>query len=189
MKKRKIMLGSAVLLAVLLVVGGTMAWFTATSDSVTNSFTAGTLKIELVDTFEEALNVNPGDCYAKDVYVKNLGTKTAYVRIEKNIAFDKAGLNLDVVEYTLGEGWVEHTDGYFYFNRALAAKTDTTTDRTTSLFALNEDGETNICFNGPNMDNAYQGVKLDIVIKAEAIQTTNRAAVETDQWGIDPSTL
>ena len=33
MKKRSIMLGSVVILAVLLVVGGTMAWFTSRSKS------------------------------------------------------------------------------------------------------------------------------------------------------------
>ncbi|HRC54029.1 MAG TPA: SipW-dependent-type signal peptide-containing protein, partial [Bacillota bacterium] len=49
MKKRNLVLGSIVVLAALLIVGGTMAWFTAEADPVTNTFTAGTVEIELHD--------------------------------------------------------------------------------------------------------------------------------------------
>jgi predicted ribosomally synthesized peptide with SipW-like signal peptide len=185
MKKRNLMLGSAILLVVLLVAGGTFAWFTATTEEVTNSFTAGTLDIELIDEFEGALNVNPGDCYEKIVYVNNLGTKRAFVRIAKDMVFDNPQLDLGVVTYELGEGWVEH-DGYFYYTEELAAKDGNTIDRTTDLFAMNEN-ETQICFLGAEMGNDYQGAKLDINIKAEAIQVTNGAAA--DEWGIDPLTL
>ncbi len=127
MKKRKWMLGSAMILALILVAGGTLAWFTATADPVVNEFTAGTLEIELIDEFDGAPNVNPGDCYEKIVYVENTGTKRAFVRIKKDIAFDNPNLGLGVVEYQLGDGWVEH-DGYFYYTEALAAETGVTTN-------------------------------------------------------------
>lgn len=185
MKKRNLMLGSAILLVVLLVAGGTFAWFTAESATETNTFTAGTLKIELIDEFEGAPNVNPGDCYDKNVYVKNLGSKTAFVRIKKDMVFSD-DLNLDVVEYQLGEGWVEHDDGYFYYTEKLDAANDEVIDQTTLLFADNEDGN-NICFKGEEMDDDYQGAQLDITIKAEAIQTTNDAALT--EWEVDPLSL
>lgn len=185
MKNKKMILGSSILLVVLLVIGGTMAWFTASTDPITNNFTAGTLTINLVDEFEGAQNVNPGDCFEKEVYVENTGTKQAFVRIKKDIAFDKVGLDLDVVEYTLGEGWEEH-NGYFYYTQALAAKDGDVVAKTTNLFAANNDGK-NICFNGPNMDNDYQGAQLDIVVEAEAIQVTNGAAEA--EWGVYPPSL
>lgn len=77
MKKKKWIIGLALLLTVLIVTGGTMAWFTTTTESVDNKFKAGTLEIELVDIFDEeaAKNVNPGDCFSKNVYVKNIGSK------------------------------------------------------------------------------------------------------------------
>ena len=67
MKKRSIMLGSVVILAVLLVVGGTMAWFTAEAKPVVNTFKAGTVDINLIDEFPEngIENVNPGDTHSK----------------------------------------------------------------------------------------------------------------------------
>lgn len=185
MKNKKMMLGSAIMLAVLLVVGGTFAWFTAETDPVVNNFKAGTLEIELIDEFEGALNVNPGDCYDKEVSVKNVGTKRAFVRIAKDMVFDNQDLDLDVVEYELGTDWVEY-EGYFYYTKELAAKDGETIDRTTDLFLANEDGN-NICFKGEEMNNDYQGAELDITIKAEAIQVTNGAALE--EWGIDPLTL
>ncbi len=192
MKKRNLMLGSAIMLAVLLVAGGTMAWFTASTDPVVNEFKAGTLKIELIDEFEGAPNVNPGDCYKKLVYVNNLGTKRAFVRIKKDLVLNSdpngaadIALNMNVVEYTLGEGWVEH-NGYFYYTRELAAKDGNTIDKTTPLFATDEKGN-NICFAGEGMGNEYQGAELAITIKAEAIQVTNGAPV--DEWDVNPLLL
>jgi predicted ribosomally synthesized peptide with SipW-like signal peptide len=191
MKKRSLMLGTAIMLAVLLVAGGTMAWFTASTEPVENEFTAGTLMIELVDEFEGAPNVNPGDCYAKDVYVINTGTKRALVRIEKDMVLNSnpngpadIALDIGVVEYELGQGWVEDEDGYFYYEDILLPGENGEGERTTSLFAENEEGK-NICFAGEGMDNDYQGAELTITIEAEAIQATNGAPTE-EGWKFDP---
>lgn len=190
MKKQKWIMGSALLLAVLMVVGGTLAWFTAETGMASNNFKAGTLKVKLVDCFNfcGAQNVNPGDCYDKDVYVYNYGTKRAFVRIKKDMAFE-GNLNLDVVDYTLGAGWVEDGD-YFYYTKELGPKYRVGWTwyypRTTKLFADNKNGK-NICFDGPSMGNEYQGKKFTINVKAEAIQVTNGAPLA--QWGVNPATL
>ena len=67
-----------------------MAWFTAGAGPVTNTFTAGTVEIELHDVTYDDLqalvpfpengiqNVNPGDEYTKIVYVENTGSKAVY---------------------------------------------------------------------------------------------------------------
>ncbi|MGO1470528.1 MAG: TasA family protein, partial [Tissierella sp.] len=152
---------------------GTFAWFTATSEEVVNEFTAGTVKINLVDNFEGAPNVNPGDCYEKEVYVENTGTKKALIRIKKDIAFaDESGLSLEPVIYELGENWEEH-DGYFYYMKIVEKE-----GKTKPLFKDNK-----ICFDGASMNDDYQGAKLDITIKAEAIQATNGAAAA--EWEVD----
>lgn len=190
MKKKSLVLMTSVMLVALLIVGGTMAWFTAETGTASNDFKAGTLKIKLVDCFNfcGAQNVNPGDCYDKDVYVYNYGTKRAFVRIAKDMAFE-GGLDLDVVEYTLGSGWVED-DNYFYYTQELGPKFRRGNrwyyPTTTKLFADNQNGK-NICFNGPNMGNQYQGKKFTINVKAEAIQVTNGAALA--EWKVNPATL
>lgn len=115
MKKKKWIIGLALLLTVLIVTGGTMAWFTTTTDPIDNKFKAGTLKIQLVDVFDEgaAQNVNPGDCFSKDVYVKNIGSKRAMVRIKAEMVFE-GGLDLDPVKYELNDSW-ELKNGYYYY--------------------------------------------------------------------------
>ena len=123
MKKRKWMLGSTLILVLLLVVGGTLAWFTATADPVVNEFTAGTVEIKLIDKFDGAPNVNPGDCYSKKIYVKNTGTKRAYIRIKADAVFD-GGQSTDVLKYGINgpgrfnllDGWTQKGE-YFYYNR------------------------------------------------------------------------
>ena len=183
MKKRKMMLGSAMILAILLVAGGTLAWFTATAEPVVNEFTAGTVEIELIDNFDGAPNVNPGDCYQKVIYVKNTGTKKAYIRIKADAVFD-GGQSTDVLRYGLEKpglwgllpGWTEK-DGYFYYNHKVHPG-----HYTKPLLKCNR-----ICFDGPSMGNEYQGAELDITINAEAIQTTNGAALA--EWGVTYPTV
>ena len=183
MRKSKMMVGSAIMLAVLLVAGGTLAWFTATAEPVVNEFTAGTVEIELVDEFDGAPNVNPGDCYKKVIAVKNTGTKKAYVRIKADAVFD-GGQSTHVLNYgidgpgrwNLLDGWTQKGE-YFYYNRIVHPG-----KYTQPLLKCNR-----ICFDGPSMDNTYQGAKLDITIGAEAIQATNGAAQA--EWGVSFPTI
>lgn len=186
MKKRKWMLGSAMILALILVAGGTLAWFTATADPVKNEFTAGTVEIKLIDQFDGAPNVNPGDCYKKVIAVCNTGTKKAYIRIKADAVFD-GGQSIDVLSYGINSainwgpinllpGW-EQIGEYFYYNRIVHPGY-----YTRPLLKCNR-----VCFNGPLMDNEYQGAELDITINAEAIQATN-GAVQAE-WGVSFPTV
>lgn len=176
MKKRSIMLGSAVFLAVLLVVGGTMAWFTATADPVVNSFTAGTVDIEINDTFntELAQNVNPGDVYSKEVSVTNTGSKRAYIRVNLTPLFS-GQQDISVVTYPILTDWVLHTDGYYYYKNIVEAGASTTN-------IINE-----VLFAGAAMNNTYQGATFTLTVNAEAIQATNGAI--SDQWLVTPTQI
>ncbi len=183
MKKRNMMLLTSMMLAVLLIAGGTFAWFTAETEEVTNVFTAGTLEIELIESFCPPTNVNPGDCVTKDVKIKNIGTKYAVVRIEKSDVFEMANnagwLDTDVVTYTLGTNWIEK-DGYFIYKKVLGTRDPgflfPGNNKTTSLFKNNK-----VCFSGPDMGNEYQGAEYSMIIKGEGIQATNDAP---EEWGL-----
>ena len=133
MKKKSILMAAiAVMLVAVLVVGGTLAYFTDTK-SATNTFTMGNVKIALDETnvndpqgarvTENTYNVYPGAVVTKDPVVHNTGKNAAYIRATVNVSnwmnlvaayypdfketFPndgyKAALNLLVGE--LGEGW------------------------------------------------------------------------------------
>lgn len=133
MKKKSILMAAiAVMLVAVLVVGGTLAYFTDTK-SATNTFTMGNVKITLDETnvndpqgarvTENTYNVYPGAVVTKDPVVHNTGKNAAYIRATVNVSnwmnlvaayypdfketFPndgyKAALNLLVGE--LGEGW------------------------------------------------------------------------------------
>ncbi len=91
MKKRTILTAAiAVLLVAVLVVGGSLAYFTD-KDSATNTFTVGNVDITLKENFAQNSKLIPatGSAQAgklvngvtKEVYVKNTGSEAAYVRV------------------------------------------------------------------------------------------------------------
>jgi len=200
MNKKNLLIGSALVLAALLVVGGTMAWFTAAAGPVTNTFTAGTVEIELhdvqMDNGEELLfpengigKVNPGDEYEKIVYVENTGTKAIYVRVKLTPAWTKGESSLplqvgsvDMATFPLlNNGWVLHTDGWYYYTEPLAGAGDNVANAVTTHLIEK------VKFAGAAMTNDYQGATFTLTVEAQAIQASNGAA--EDQWGVDPSTL
>lgn len=91
MKKKSILMAAiAVMLVAVLVVGGTLAYFTDTK-SADNTFTVGDVKIKLDEsnvndpngdrvTSNEYTDVFPGIQYKKDPVVTNTGKNDAYVR-------------------------------------------------------------------------------------------------------------
>ena len=91
MKKKSILMAAiAVMLVAVLVVGGTLAYFTDTK-TATNTFTVGDVKIKLDEsnvndpsgdrvTSNEYTGMLPGIQYKKDPVVTNTGKNDAYVR-------------------------------------------------------------------------------------------------------------
>ena len=99
MKKKSILMAAiAVMLVAVLVVGGTLAYFTDTK-SATNTFTMGNVKIALdeqqkgengLEAFEQNKTLvpgksNDGNAVSKIVTVKNTGANDAWVWVELNI--------------------------------------------------------------------------------------------------------
>lgn len=85
MKKKILALCVVVSLAAVAIIGGTLAYFTDT-DAETNVFTTGNVKIDLIEKFDpDNAKLMPGIDIQKEVYVKNTGSETAYVRV--HIAF------------------------------------------------------------------------------------------------------
>ena len=91
MKKKTFVLLLALVLIAGAAVGGTLAWLTATTDEVTNTFTTSNIEIELDESDNLDLKMIPGWTIAKDpkVTVKANSEKCyLFVKIEKSSNFD-----------------------------------------------------------------------------------------------------
>ena len=118
------------------VTGGTLAYFTD-DDAATNEFTVGNVTIDLVEPnwdasgSGDAPEVYPGEALAKDPMVKNIGANPCFIRVsvEGLDCLKPAGDIIYRTNYTdgiLGEGWVKHTDGYYYYTNIVEAGKATT---------------------------------------------------------------
>lgn len=112
MKKKVLALVLAMVLVVVGVAAGTLAWLTAKSDTVTNTFTTSDIKVELTET-NETYKMIPGYDIHKDPKAKVVsGSEECFlfVKLEKSANFDQ------FMTYEMADGWTELTgvDGVYY---------------------------------------------------------------------------
>lgn len=171
--KKKILSLCLVAVLALTAIGGSLAYFTDTDDAK-NTFTVGNVSIDLTEPnwdsqgSEDAPEVYPGEPLAKDPTVKNDGANPCFVRISVTglNCLGDAGMityRTDYVADKLGDNWVKHTDGYYYYSKVLAVgeTTDALFDQIVMPTGLtNGDGTTS----------------YDIDVKAEAVQAQGAKA-------------
>ena len=191
--KKKVLGISLVVALLAIMVGGTLAYFTA-EDEVTNTFTIGSVKIEVVEDFQEpqtmipVVNANESDpnYINKDARVKNTGDNAAYVQMFVAIpaALDNADAFI-VVDANTGE-WTMRAhagtadfDGVTYnvymyrYMKKLEVDTETSNAITAAYLApeLDYDHETNrFVMNGNVIENYIPGESINIYVAAQAIQ-------------------
>ena len=123
MKKKTAALFLAMALVVGATIGGTIAWLTATTTPVVNTFTTSDVDItlsEVVDTDEDGkaeFQMVPGCTITKDPKVKVTADSEdcyVFVKVEKTSEFD------NYIEYAMAPDWTqlenngEKVDGVFY---------------------------------------------------------------------------
>lgn len=118
--KKKITLLLSLALAVAIGIGGTLAWLTAKTDAVTNTFTVGNINIALEETTTDYKMV-PGKPIDKDPKVTvEAGSEACwlFVKIEESANLDS------FIDYAIADGWTALTgvDGVYY--REVAATAD-----------------------------------------------------------------
>lgn len=122
--KKKLTVSLAVLaLVACMTVGATLAWLTAKTSSVTNTFTYGDINIELKETTGESYKMVPGNTIAKDPKVTVKANSEAcwlFVKVEKSPNFG------DFMTYDIANGWtkLDGVDGVYY--REVVSPTDDT---------------------------------------------------------------
>lgn len=111
MKKKSIALVLALALVVVCIVGGTLAWLTATTPAVTNTFTTSNIDITLTETGAtnnaNSYKMIPGYTITKDPEVKVLtGSEECYlfVKLVESDNFE------DFMTYELASGWTQLQD-------------------------------------------------------------------------------
>ena len=125
MKKKGLALVLALTLLVISAVAGTLAWLTAKSDTVVNTFTTSGIDVELTESNEEYKMI-PGYSIHKDPKATVLaGSEECYlfVKLVKSTNFD------DYLTYTMADGWTQLTKdkdgnditGLVYYRKVLTA--------------------------------------------------------------------
>ncbi|MDD3839158.1 MAG: TasA family protein [Clostridia bacterium] len=180
MKKRIVLIISLVALASLLVIGGTMAWFTNIPDPVFNKFTAGSVKVEVNEhDFQDIENWNPGDVTDKEVSVISNGSKATYVRVALTPTWSNDESVDNVKLYLNTQDWLFFDedqdglpdDGYYYYKDILNQG-----DETNNLL-------TKVELIGDATGNDYQDATLTIKVDAQAVQASNDAY--KDVWDLE----
>lgn len=145
-----------------LAVGTTVALLVAHTNAVTNTFTAAKSKITIEEKTDNGIK--------SEIYVKNEGTATSYVRVKlvmnwvddttENIV---SGDNLPTVELNTDDGWFEK-GGIYYYKTPVGPK-----DSTANLL---QEGKP------IKQENAPDGCHLEVTVLAESIQAAPSTAVE-----------
>ena len=129
MKKRTLLIVLSVVLVAAAAVGATLAYFSATQ-TATNTFTVGNVKIELTEPAwtgdgeevggaAEAFEAYPGEPLAKDPTIENIGANPCLVRIKVQWPFNGITYRTNYHTGELGTGWYDGGDGYFYYLKPL----------------------------------------------------------------------
>ena len=172
MKRRRLtpLAAAALLMVLFMSVGGTLAWLTAHTSAITNTFTVATPGVEIKEGFDKQTK--------STVQVKNTGEVEADIRVAliptwtsdaegKNPVGEPASLeDLNIEGPFPGEGWRKGSDGYYYYQTPVVPG-----DRTAVL-----------------LENATvtteNGYHMNLQVMADSIQADPTRAV-TAMWGTD----
>lgn len=155
------------LLALLtLTVGGTVAYLVASTPEVENTFTPSEVKCSVTESFDGTTKSN--------VVVKNDSNINAYLRVKLvtyRVNEDKQhiGGTADIPGFTLGTGWFDGDDGYYYYKYPVVPDGVTPSLTTGDLTLTGSYGDAD-------------GGKQAIDVMAEAIQSKPMSAV-SEAWG------
>lgn len=194
--KKKILLLAAAVICVATLASGTIAYFTA-EDEVHNVITSDAVDIQIEEwqktdeglvpyPKEDPIEIMPGATVSKIATIKNLEAE-AYIRAKFEVVITRAdGSVMELSPETLasiitltmsGEDWLrKDSDGeWWYYNAPVK-----TGESTEAFF-------TEVVFDGPNMTNEYQNCTVEVIVKAQAVQTANNgdSSMEAAGWPVE----
>lgn len=127
MKKKILALTLVFALALALGIGGTVAWLTAQTDPVVNTFTVGDINIALAETTGNNYTFVPGDKLAKDPMVTVLeGSEACYLFIKIDAKNNSLGAVDPILTWSPANGWTKLVteDAEVYYRQVDAVPVD-----------------------------------------------------------------
>ena len=188
--KKKILTLAAAVICIAILASGTLAYFTA-ENQVHNVITSGAVDIEIEEWQDEIgnpypddpISVMPGVTVSKIATVKNVEA-SSYIRAKFDVVITREDDSImelspetlaSIITLTMnGEDWL-HKDGdseWWYYAEPVA------------MGASTEAFFTEVVFDGPNMTNEYQNCTVEVIVKAQGVQTANNgnSALEAAGW-------
>lgn len=167
---------AAVALIATLAVGGTLAWLSAYTQPVKNTFVMGTVPPQVTENFENHQ-------VKEDVAVTNTGNIPAYIRValvctwqddSRNVVGEPASLDDLTIDWGTeggsetaeapGNGWIKIGD-YYYYTQPVAA------------------GDTTLNLIDSATVKTANGYRMNLQVIADSIQA-NPTSVVQSQWGV-----
>ena len=150
------------------------------ANSTISNINTKSLKVSIVEDYEEPEEVLPSSIITKVVDAKNTGEIEVFVRAKVtkvwgdkddsgSIVVDPSLETDNIVVYYNNTYWVDGKDGYFYY-KGILKPNQITKEPLLTDFSI-----------ASSTDNRYQGKAADIIVELEAIQTTGGAV--GDLWG------
>ena len=190
-KKKIVATCVVMILTVLTFVGSTLAYFTDNGSSKSNTIATGAASVELMDVTypfgsdvavppNTSIKIFPGYEVKKIVTARNTGDMPMYVRasltpeitLANNAHGREAEIDTSLVSYNINEAdWTLHTDGYYYYNTALAADQETVPLLTQVKFS-------------ESMGNLYKDSTIRFTVYIQVVQAngSGSSAIEAQGW-------
>ena len=185
--KNKKPLLAIVLIALIGIIGGTIAVFTSTS-TIPKIFKTLTYKTQTEETFTSPSDWKPGVTTTKKVLVRNTGQVDVAVRVSytqtwvssthKSLALKKDNKDVAVINRTNTGNWIEKVENgttYYYYKNKLAPNGVTTAfidsvkfnDQITYDIPCTTVGTTTTCASN---GDGYDGATYTLTLKIETVQ-------------------
>lgn len=197
MKNLKSLIFSSLVIALVLVLSVSGAWFTDTKSAGTAEITVGkavTMEVSGTLTGSEVL---PGEELTLGTVSAKASTGSADMYVRAHIEIDDTAIDASVldVQTTLGSGWVKNsTDGYFYYTTlsditstsAMSALTKLAAGESSSALTIKV-----VVSKQATTETLVPGSKVKCTIVFQAIQAKNVGTqtidATTNEWGSLPT--
>lgn len=182
----------AVTLLIGCAIGGTVAWLTAKTEAVVNTFTYGDINITLDETTGSSYKIIPGVDITKDpkVTVKaNSETCWLFVKVEEENwpEFKETDGTTKKVSYAIATGWTALTGQAGVYYRNVSAVTE---DTSFYILAGDSNGVVKVSENltKTEVNNITAGTQPKLTFTAYAVQKDGIDTVEAAWEKVKPTT-
>lgn len=178
--KRALVLVVAVALLLGTVIGGTIAWLTAQTEPVTNTFVIGDITLSLAESTGSEYPLSAGQTVDKDPTV-TVGANSVdcwvFVKVDESEDLDK------YITYEMADGWtaLEGEEGVYYYDEIVKMS-----ETPTEISVLKDDQVTGTNFSSTELADYEKTDPPKLTFTAYAIQSVGIADAATAWAALNP---